>query len=131
MKEMGYMSNVSCIANKNGFIAIYGLLVFQLVIIYCSCVNSYITLYHAVDKLDIHLQAIEIKTIQKVVKDLKEYEEKDEVYTQGDYHVTLSYDDITATITIQKNDEIHLKSSLVYDDFDYFVQSYTYIVDYD
>lgn len=112
--------------NKKGFITIYGvfllnlLLPFNLMILE-SVKTSY--LYHKDHTIDF----VEIHTINKVKKDLLNYEEENEQYTYLGYDVNLQYDDITCYILISDKNEIKIASILVFDDIEEEVVSYTYL----
>lgn len=116
---------------SKGFISIYGLFIFQLVIVYTNCIYTFVLLSYETNKLNVELQSIEIQVIKKVVEDYENYEEKNEIYSIDLYTVQLDYDDLSCIIKISKDDEIQLLSNLIYDDYDLFVESYTYIDDND
>lgn len=131
MKEKIRLQRGLSMKLSKGFISIYGLFIFQLVIVYTNCIYTFVLLSYETNKLNVELQSIEIQVIKKVVEDYENYEEKNEIYSIDLYTVQLDYDDLSCIIKISKDDEIQLLSNLIYDDYDLFVESYTYIDDND
>ncbi len=115
---------------NEGFILLYGLFVFQIVSLYTVYIVGVIQLNVAVSNLDLSLQKIELNTIKKVITDLHDYKEEDETYTIENYDIELIYEGIQCIITISKQGKVLIKSELIYDDIDLFVNSYTYMNDY-
>lgn len=112
--------------NNKGFITIYGVLLLNLLLPFTMMIlesvkTSY--LYHQDHTIDF----VEIHTINKVKKDLLNYEEENEEYTYLGYDINLQYDDITCYILISKESGVKLSSVLVYDDIEEEVVSYTYL----
>lgn len=67
---------------------------------------------------------IEITLIDKIKKDLKAYQEKDENFSNANGSIKLTYDGSIATIHFQG--EKCYVATLFYDDFSYTVEDYYY-----
>ena len=122
------MKKSSSAASQKAFLTIFAMLYLNAILLSCS-VMLCIAKNYALAKQEDTLDYVELAAIHKVVIDLENYEEEDETYDYLNYTVNLDYDDITCIITIKKNNEVVLKSKLVYDDIDLEVDSYAYLSD--
>lgn len=113
--------------NKKGFIAIYGVLLLNMLLPFTLMLLEKVKIayiYHQENTIDF----VEIHVIDKVKKDLLAYEEEDEQFSYLGYDVDLQYEDITCHILIYDKNEIVISSVLVFDDIEEEFVSYTYLV---
>ena len=111
---------------NKGFVSIIGIIILSSVLSISSALcASFKNEYFYYERHD--LLFCEIYTINYVKKALAEYKESDEVISYNEFEAELKYEDVTCYITIYKDEEIVLKSVLVWDDIDCYISDYYYL----